>query len=73
MKAGKLAIRPWLICQYNENTLMELPSSVQQTNITQPDLTLFYLIILYHILLTCEVDIFEVLEIMAQMWHCIIF
>ena len=61
MKAGKLAIRPWLICQYNENTLMELPSSVQQTNITQPDLTLFYLIILYHILLTCEVDIFEVL------------
>ena len=24
-------------------------------------------------LLTCEVDLFEVLEIMAQMWHCIIF
>ena len=28
MKAGKLAIRPWLICQYNENTLVDLPSSV---------------------------------------------
>jgi hypothetical protein len=24
-------------------------------------------------LLTCDVDLFEVLEIMAQMWHCIIF
>ena len=24
-------------------------------------------------LLTCEVDLFEVLEIMAQMWHYIIF
>ena len=28
MKAGKLSIRPWLICQYNENTLMDFPSSV---------------------------------------------
>jgi hypothetical protein len=28
MKAEKLAIQPWLICQYNENTLMDLPSSV---------------------------------------------
>ena len=25
MKAGKLAILPWLICQYNENMLMDLP------------------------------------------------
>ena len=29
MKAGKLAIRPWLSCTYNENTLADLPSSVQ--------------------------------------------
>ena len=28
MKAGKLAIWPWLSCQYNENTLMDLLSSV---------------------------------------------
>jgi hypothetical protein len=28
MKAGKLAIWPWLVCQYNENTLVDLPSSV---------------------------------------------
>ena len=28
MKAGKLAILPWLSCQYNENTLLDLPSSV---------------------------------------------
>ena len=28
MKARKLAIRPWLSCQYTENTLMDLPSSV---------------------------------------------
>ena len=25
MKAGKLAIRPWLSCQYTENTLMDKP------------------------------------------------
>ena len=28
MKAGKLAIWPWLSCQYNKNTLVDLPSSV---------------------------------------------
>ena len=28
MKAGKLAIWPWMICLYNENTLVDLPSSV---------------------------------------------
>ena len=28
MKVGKLAIRPWLSCQYTENTLMDLLSSV---------------------------------------------
>ena len=28
MKAGMLAIWPWLICQYNKNTLVDLPSSV---------------------------------------------
>ena len=28
MKAGKLAIQPWLICPYNENTLVDLLSSV---------------------------------------------
>ena len=28
MKAGKLAIQPKLSCQYSENTLMDLPSSV---------------------------------------------
>ena len=28
IKAGKLALRPWLSCPYNENTLMDLPSSV---------------------------------------------
>ena len=28
MKTGKLAIRPWLVCQYNENTLVDLLSSV---------------------------------------------
>ena len=26
--AGKSAIRPWLICPYNENALVDLPSSV---------------------------------------------
>ena len=29
MKAGKLAIWPWLSCPYNENTLVDLPSSVK--------------------------------------------
>ena len=29
MKAGKMAIPPWLSCQYNENTLVNLPSSVR--------------------------------------------
>ena len=29
MKSGKLAIRPWLSCPYNENMLADLPSSVQ--------------------------------------------
>ena len=28
IKAGKLAIWPWLICQYNKNTLMDLPKLV---------------------------------------------
>ena len=28
MKAGKLAIGPWLSCPYNEHTLVDLPSSV---------------------------------------------
>ena len=28
MKTGKLAIRPWLSCQYKENTLVDLLSSV---------------------------------------------
>ena len=28
MKAGKSAIWPWLVCQYNKNTLVDLPSSV---------------------------------------------
>ena len=28
MKAGKLTIRPWLSCQYNENMLVDVPSSV---------------------------------------------
>ena len=28
IKAGKSAIRPWLVCQYNESTLVDLPSSV---------------------------------------------
>ena len=27
MKAGKLAIRPWLSCQYTENTLIDEPCS----------------------------------------------
>ena len=30
MKAGKLNIPPCLVCQYNENTLMDLLSSVIQ-------------------------------------------
>ena len=28
MKAGKLAIRLWLVCQYNKYTLVDLPSSL---------------------------------------------
>ena len=28
LKAGKSAIRPWLSCPYNENALVDLPSSV---------------------------------------------
>ena len=28
MKAGKSAIRPWMSCPYNDNTLLDLPSSV---------------------------------------------
>ena len=28
MKSGKLAIRPWLSCPYNEHMLVDLPSSV---------------------------------------------
>ena len=28
MKAGKSAIRPWLICQYNSNSHVDLPSSM---------------------------------------------
>ena len=28
MKAGKSAIRSWLSCQYNKNTVVDLPSSV---------------------------------------------
>ena len=28
MKAGKLAIPPWLSCPYNEHMLMDLPSSM---------------------------------------------
>ena len=30
MKAGRLAVRPWLVCQYIKNTLVDLPSSVAQ-------------------------------------------
>ena len=33
MKAGKLAIRPWLACQYNENTLVDLPYSVGKADL----------------------------------------
>ena len=32
MKAGKLAIWSWLICQYNENMLVDLPLSVITVN-----------------------------------------
>ena len=32
MKAGKLALWPWMFCQYNENTLMDLTSSVDISN-----------------------------------------
>ena len=32
MKARKSAIRPWLTCQYNENMLVDLPSSVGEHN-----------------------------------------
>ena len=35
MKAGKLAIRPWLSCQCNENTLVDLPSSVSKVKIVE--------------------------------------
>ena len=35
MKAGKSAIRPWLSCQYNENTLVDRPSSVIDFHIFQ--------------------------------------
>ena len=28
MKTGKLAIQPWLVCQYNEHMLVDFPSSV---------------------------------------------
>ena len=31
MKAGKLAVWPWLVGRYNENTLLDLPSPVDQT------------------------------------------
>ena len=31
MMSGKSAIWPWLGCQYNKNTLMDLPSSVDQS------------------------------------------
>ena len=31
MKAGKLAICSWLVCQYKKNTLLDLPSSVLNT------------------------------------------
>ena len=37
MKAGKLAIWPWLICQYNKNTLVDLPSSVSRSNKVSQD------------------------------------
>ena len=33
MKAGKSAIRPWMICQYNKNMLVDLPSSVGSKHI----------------------------------------
>ena len=33
MEAGKLAIRPWLSCQYNENTFVDLPYSMSLRNI----------------------------------------
>ena len=28
MKAGKLAVRPWLSCPYNKHTLVDLPCSM---------------------------------------------
>ena len=31
MKVRKMAIWPWLSCSYNENKLMDLPSSVRNT------------------------------------------
>ena len=34
MKAGKLAIWPWLVCQYNENMLVNLLSSMGDSNKT---------------------------------------
>jgi hypothetical protein len=34
MKAGKLAIWPWLICQYNENTSVDLPKKMAKTDET---------------------------------------
>ena len=33
MKAGKLAIRPWLSCPYIENALVDFPSSVAATDV----------------------------------------
>ena len=40
IKAGKSAIRPWLVCQYNKNTFMDLPSSVV-TSVNAHDFTVW--------------------------------
>ena len=38
MQARKLAIPPWLSCQYNENTLVDLPSSVISSNMAKVEM-----------------------------------
>ena len=54
MKAGKLAIWPWLLCQYNENTLVDLLSSVfeiQKMVFHSLDLNLSVLLFLLNMIL----------------------
>ena len=66
MAKGRIIILGTILYEYD--SLIDIPIEDDQSWCTQPDGTQFF-----SYLLTWEVDLIEILEIMPQMWQYVIF